>query len=150
MLIPKNHEKLQVISEIVADGFDRLERDGVPYYDDQVFNLARQAIETCMPELLRMSGEVMTIEAMQGISLLDSDNSTPFDGLHVRSVFKRVSIQQLLESATLDDVSLQTSTLDLCVVMTPAYVDPDPQDIVFGKELYVPFSFVTEFEMSEL
>ena len=148
MLVPKNHEKLQVISEIVADGFERLERDGVPYYDDLVFELAQQAIQTCMPELLRLSGEMMTIGGMQGVSI--GEDSLTLDGLRVSSIFKRVSIQQLLESATMEDVTLQTSTLDLCVVMTPAYIDPDPQDIVFGKELYVPFSSVTEFEMSEL
>ena len=149
MLIPKNHEKLQVISEVIADGFERLEREGVPYYDDRVFDLAQQAIQTFMPELVRLSGEVMTIEAQQGVSIGDGD-SMSFDGVRVRSIFKRVIIQQLLESAILEDVSLQTSTLDLCVVMTPAYIDPDPQDIVFGRELYVPFSSVTEFESSEL
>lgn len=148
MFIPKNHEKLQAISEIVADGFDRLERDDVSYYDNRVADLALQAILVCMPELVRMYSEVMTIEAMQGVSIGDDDMS--FDGLRVSSIFRRVSIQQLIESATIEDVSLQTSKIDLCAVMTPVYIDPDPQDIVFGKELYVPFASITEFETSKL
>lgn len=148
MFIPKNHEKLQVISEIIADGYGKLEQDGVPYYDDRVFGLAQQAIRDCMPELVRMSGEVMTIEASRGVSLEDTD-SRSFNGLHVSGTFERASIQQLIEAAMFEEASLDMSTLDLCAVITPRYVDPDPQDIIFGKELYVPFSSITAFEPAE-
>lgn len=145
MFVPRNHEKLQVISEVVADGFGKLDQEGVPHYDDRMFGLAQQAIRDCMPELVRMSNEVVTVEASLGVSVEEGDTPT-YTGLHVTGTFHGVDIQRLIETAILDGMPLDMSAAELCAVITPRYVDPDPKDIVFGKELYVPFSAITEFE----
>lgn len=146
MLLPSNAQKLQTISEIFKDGMEALCAKGASYYDERAEQLAAQAIRSCMPELATFAQSRITAEALQGISLGD-DEAQPFDGVHVGgAVLQRVSIQKIIEQVQIDGLEFETSTHDLCLVMVPTYLDPDPKDIVFGHELYVPFGTVVHFE----
>lgn len=145
MLTPKNHDKLQVISGIVQDGLGKLEEEDIPYYDPRAEKIAAHAIKTCMPELASMAGERILVEALQGVSI-DGNDSAGHDHVRVHGVLQRVSIQRIVEQAYIEGTEFSTSRHDLCAVFTPRYVDPDPSDIVFGQELYVPFGTITEFE----
>lgn len=150
MFIPKNHEKLQVISEIVSDGLDKLEDEGGKYYDDRAYAVAQQAVHDVMPELVRLSGERVAVEAYRGIGVGDTENRTFNGGLFANGVLKSILIQQMVHQETLDDdMAVDTSFYDLCAVIVPRYAEADPQDIVFSSMLYVPFGTITKFEAAQ-
>ena len=145
MLVPKNHEKIQIISGLISGGIDEAERRGAKYYDDSVAEFAATAIRDCMPELVTMQNSRIEIEASKGVSATDEDIRI-FDGLFVEALLKRISIQKLISIETIEDEEFTISNYDLFAVVVPRYVDPDPIDIAFGSELYVPFGAVEKFE----
>ncbi len=144
-LITPNHEKLKIISEIVREELYRHESMGGKYYDEHAGQIAARAIHTCMPELTKMQHTRLIVEAEHGV-LLETDDVTSHKGVRVEAQLQRVAIQQLVILENIDGLPIDFSGYDLCAVLVPRYVDPDPQDIVFGQELYLPFSSIGRFE----
>ncbi len=150
MLIPSNPDKLHACSTVVQDGLDRLNAEGIPYYHDRSEQIAAHAISVCMPELRDYAKQLITIEANTAVSIEQEDDersSNSLTGIHVGGILRSISIQQIIEQMTFDNANVETMRHDLCAVIVPRYYDPDPKDIVFGKELYVPFSEITGFEL---
>ena len=145
MLEIPNHERLQTISDILKGDLEMLDAKGVPYYDPRAEKCAAFAIKTCMPHLGNLSGERVEVEGLQGISL-DAQDVASYENIHVGGVFRSVHIQKIIETAGFEDREFSFSSFDLCAVIVPDYKDPEPTDIIFGKELYVPFSMITKFE----
>lgn len=145
MYIPRNHEKIQTISEVFREEMDKHEQAGGKYYDDTAVHIAGHAIQTLMPELVDMQRSRVIIEANTGISI-ENDTDTPsFEGIHVEALLERVSIQQVIADIALNPLT-RITRYELCAVLRPRYIDPDPQDIVFGNTLVVPFQEVQYFE----
>lgn len=145
MFISKNHEKLSAISEIVHEEVSRHLEMGGAYHDDTSFLIAAKAIKLCMPELVNLSGERVVMQASRGISI-ELQEAAAYDGIAVSAKFERVCLQQLIEQMGDEENQIQIDSFDLCAVMRPVYLDPDPKDLVFGDELYVPFGAVEQFE----
>ncbi len=150
MYIPSNHERMQTISEIIREELNVHESNGGVYHDDIAGQIAARAVQTCMPSLASMRGERVLVEANAGISLQDSVASG-FEGVRVEARLERVAIQSLVRilDESNPDQPLLLTTYDLFAVMRPRYVDPDPQDIVFGDELLIPFEEVRMFEPAQ-
>ncbi len=147
MEMPSNHERLQAISDVVREELSRHEEKGGVYHDLQAAIIAKKAIETCMPGLAELQNSRIIVEASAAVLLGDEDPLS-LDGIHVEGAFQRISIQQVISSIESGETPLQLSTFDLCAVLTPQYADPDPRDLVFGKELYVPFKSIDLFEQA--
>ena len=145
MHIPSNREKIQIISELFREGMDKHELTGGKYYDDTAVALAGHAIQTFMPEIASWQQNRVVVEANSGL-LIDGANVTTLEGMAVEARLERVSIQQLIGNVAIGDIGLSIDHYDLFAVLRPRYVDPDPQDIVFGEEVMVPFSEVRLFE----
>lgn len=146
MLLPNNSDRIQTISEVFRKDIERHEANGGTYYDEKAGQLAKEAIATCMPDLVKLQKERLIVEAARGITL-QGDQVAHHEGLHVEASLARVSIQQLVSTIEDDELgSVALSNFDLFAVLVPHYIDPDPVDIVFGDELLVPFSEIEHFE----
>lgn len=152
MHVPTNPERMQTISEIVAEKLEAHVRRGGTYYDDGAEAIAAQAIHTCMPQLPSLLDTRVTVAANSGLSLVESNTprvgfeAQHHQGIHVIGGLGRVSIQTIVSTMGAGPDALQMSRYDLFAVIKPRYMNPDPVDIVFGNELCVPFSGVTRFE----
>lgn len=145
-LITPNHERLKIISEVVREELGQHESRGGKYYDEQAGKIAARAIHTCMPELAMMQQTRLIVEAENGLLLVDDDESVSQSDIHVEAKLERVSIQVAKSVIPGFDAPVEYSDYDLYAVLVPRYIDPNPQDIVFGQELYVPFSGIERFE----
>jgi hypothetical protein len=148
MLIPSNAEKIKTISEIFREEINDHVNAGGAYYDDRAGQIAAQAIHTIMPDLVDMQGSRVVVESLSGIgsaSNQDKDYSS-FTGLRVEAELKRVSIQQAVHNLMIGDTGLSYVSYDLFAVLSPRFEEPDPVDIVFSQELYVPFGSVEQFD----
>lgn len=57
----------------------------------------------------------------------------------VGATLAAVQIQELHEIIGGGEDSVELVRHDLCAVLVPRFVDPDPVDLVFSDGLYVPF-----------
>jgi hypothetical protein len=150
MLIPSNVERLRTISDIVREELDEHVREGGAYYDERAGQIAARAIQTIMPGLVDMQGSRVVVEAERGIAVLDDEAEQPsFAGVSVEAQLQRVSIQQAVHNLRIDGSELSYVTHDLFAVLTPRFLEPDPVDIVFTKELYIPFGSVENFDPAD-
>lgn len=145
MLVPTQSEKLQVCSAVIQDELLQLHEEGIPYYSDRAAKIAAHAVMTFVPELSELARSTVLVEASQAVSIDNEDSLSFSGGIHVAGVLRSVQIQQVIEEANFEGIPLSSIRFDLCAVLTPKYIDPDPVDIIFGKELYVPFGAITEF-----
>ena len=147
MLLPQNHEKIQTISEIFKEDMDRHEMNGGAYHDEKAGELAARAIQSLMPELADMRQTRIAIEANTGM-VIEGSRSKAYNGVYVQATLERVAIQSMVTKFPADasGFSDQLNQYDLFAVFKPRYTDPNPQDLVFGQEILVPFSDITRFE----
>lgn len=148
MLLPSNQEKFQVISDLFHEAIDTQE---LTYDDPRVDAIAQQAITSCMPELPRLIGERISVEASS--ALAETDESTQqrlvMDGVHVEAAFRGIRIEEQHETTTIDESEFAISYPDLYLYFTQRFYDPEPADIIFDKALRVPLSSVTTFTPNE-
>lgn len=135
-------DQLRASSESFQESMNALQQQGVTYYDDRAYQAAKRAIQNFAPELLSMSGERIAVEAELGVGLEDGD-PRKYGGLAVKAILRSVQIQEIHEFIEEDGSQIELVRHDLCALLVPKYVDPDPVDIVFSGELYVPFGTVT-------
>jgi hypothetical protein len=140
-----NHKKLQRISDHVRLSLMQHETQGGTYYDDTAEQIAGFAIQTVMPELASMRGERVEVEAERALALTDEKEALWLNGMRVEATFQRVGIQMIV--STLYD-TYSSSSYDVFAILRPHYIDPDPREIVFGDELYVPFERVSGFKLA--
>ena len=137
--------QLQASSEAFQQSMETLQTRGVAYHEDPAYIAARQAIENFTPDLLGMSGERVQLEADLGVAI-DEQTSRKYGGLAVSAILRGVQIQELHEVVEDGNYSLELVRYDLCALLSPRFVEPDPVDLLFSGELYVPFSSVTLLE----
>jgi len=143
MLLPQNHERIQTISELFREDMDRHEMEGGHYYDEKAGELAALAIKTLMPHLVDMQQTRVVVEADKGL-LIEGEAPRAYEGVHVEATLERVAIQALMTRVGDDTLNMY----DLFAVFRPHYTDPEPDDLVFGNELFVPFADISKFEQA--
>lgn len=148
MHIPSNHERIQTISEVVQEQLERHREQGGKRDDDKATRIAARAIQELMPQLVEMQRSRVTVEASRGFSVLNR-TSKKIDGLHVQAKLQRVAVNELISTMGTDDDYVALSTFDLHAVLLPRYEDAEPWDLIYGEELYVPFSDIQLFESSD-
>jgi hypothetical protein len=159
----KNHELLNVASELMRQEFAIYELDGGEYDDAVAKLMAKKIINACMPQIMDYLNERVVVEASKAHlietkpaepSVLDTPDATdvrPFDGLHVEAKFKHVEFQPVILNEHIEGFngSLIIQDYDLFAVVQPQYFDAEPDEIVFGDAVMVPFGDVTRFDLSE-
>lgn len=143
-----NHEKLHLISDGVGEALANHVDTGGHYYDGISAHIAARAIHGIMPELMQLRKSRIVIEAGAGVALDIAGRSETLEGLRVEAQFERVSIQGLLATMGSGESALSMMSYDLCAILKPEYVDPEPLEIVFGEEIYVPFGSINLFNTS--
>lgn len=138
-------DQLRACSDSFQDSMVTLQEQGVSYYDDRAYDAARRAIQTFAPDIVAMSGERAQVEADLGVAL-EEEMSRKYGGLAVNAILRGVQIQELHEVVEEGGAKIELVRHDLCALFVPRYVDPDPVDIVFSGELYVPFGSFTLLE----
>lgn len=144
MHIPNNAERMQTISEIIQEELSVHVERGGSYNDDEASAIAQKAIYACMPELAALYTHNVIVEAGLGASVAESYQEI-HAGLRVEAPMKKLAFQAFISTMNTEP-PLSITNYDLCAVLAPRYIDPDPVDIVFGSELYVPFGAVLSFE----
>ena len=146
-----NAEKLRRISRYFKDGVAELEQDAADSsynfsQNDHAFDIARRAIEQFMPELVALTNERVRVGSELGICLSrDKREQDTHEGISVLATFRAIEIQSSIERMEISDGDITFTNYDLCALFIPKFVDPDPVDIVFGGELFVPFGRIEEF-----
>ena len=146
----RNHEMMNITSELMRTEFALHELEGGEYDDDTTKQMAQRVIFSCMPHIADFLQQRVIVEAPKA-HLLDNDDPRPIEGLHVEAKFKNIEFQPVLKKERLEGFmgSLLLQDYDLFAVVRPQYHDPEPDEIVFGDEVMVPFGEVTLFEPSE-
>lgn len=137
--------QLRACSEVFQQSMYELQQRGVAYYDDRAYQAARDAIATYVPDVVAMSGGRVGVEAELGVAL-EGKTLRKFGGVAVNAVLHAVDIQELHEVIEEGGVSIELVRHDLCGLFVPVFVDPDPVELVFGDELYVPFGAITQLD----
>ncbi len=171
----KNHEVMNIASEMMRQEYALHELEGGEYDDPVTKKMARRIILSCMPHIMDFLHARVTVEASQAHLLVTSrveapsgvtsepkgdehlteavvdTDIRPIDGLHVQAKFKNVEFQPTIRHEQLEGYSgsLLVEEYDLFAVVRPQYIDPEPGEIVFGDEVMVPFREVNLFEASE-
>ncbi len=162
----KNHEAMQVTSDLMRQDFSLYELEGGRYDSLATKLMAEKVIFSCMPHIMDYLHSRVIVEATHA-HLLEAENESSsslelvdkpdkptsvqvIDGLHVEAKFKNIEFQPIIRNETLEgyDGTLIIEDYDLFAVMQPHYFDPDPGAMVFSDAVMVPFSEVTLFEPS--
>ncbi len=144
-MIQNNADQLHRISDIVSDEIERHIAQGGQYYDETASVIAARAIRDYMPQLATFQGNQVTVESQMAL-LAEGASYQRLSGARTKAVLSRVCIQQVIESTGEGDSEVVLSRHDLFMTLTPQFVDPDPDIIVFGNELYVPFCEVRRLD----
>ena len=158
----ENHEVMNIASEMMRQEYALHELEGGEYDDEMTKKIAQKVILTFMPHIMDFMHERVIVEAPQahilnttlakvaGETLTETD-VRPVEGLHVEAKFKHVEFQPTIRREHLEGYcgSLLVEEYDLFAVVRPQYVDPEPDAIVFGDEVMVPFREVSLFRPSE-
>lgn len=123
---------------------DSLVAQGISYDDDRAYDAARSAIQLIAPGLLTVSGERVGVEADTGVAI-EGKRARFFGGIAIGAELRRVSIERIQQDEQLEGIRLSTVRHDLCAVLVPDYLRPDPIDLIFMSEIYVPFSSLVGF-----
>lgn len=160
----KNHELMQVASELMRSEFELHELQGGQYDGFATKAMAQKIIFTCMPHVMDYLEGRVIVEASQAQvvippepapkTVLDTPQEAtlkPVEGLYVEAKFKNVEFQPVIRREALPELggSFIVEDYDLFAVMQPQYFDPEPGDLVFGDAVMVPFGEVTRFDPSE-
>jgi len=125
----------------INDEIKILVERGAGFQDDVALEVATLALKRYVPELLKWGSERVTVEAGQCFSI-DGEEVDRFQDVSFSGTLGRIGIRQLNREERLEGgVEMASTSYDLCMVFTPAILDPDPVDLVFGKELIVPLSY---------
>lgn len=100
-----------------------------------------------MPELGSLQKSQLVVDASRAIVLGD-DLAESYEGVHVQATLTRISLQELVSTVPKTEPPLTYTSFDLCAVFEPRYIDPDPQELVFGQEVFIPFRDVTRFDIA--
>ena len=158
----ENHEVMNIASEMMRQEYALHELEGGEYDDETTKMMARRVLLSCVPHIMEFMHERVTVEAPQAHVLttkltkvagetLDETDVRPIEGLHVEAKFKNVEFQPTIRREHLEGYtgSLLVEEYDLFAVVRPQYIDPEPDAIVFGDEVMVPFREVSLFRPSE-
>ena len=135
----RQHDRLQECSWAIDEQMRNLEGMGHDFRSDRALQIAALSLKTYVPEILGMSGERVRIETEECLSIANDDDIDRFGEASFGGTLARISLQQLSRQERLEGLpELHTTRYDLCLVMTPQIVDPEPVDLVFGTEVWVP------------
>jgi len=155
----ENHEVMNIASEMMRAEYARHELEGGEYDDETTKKMARRVLLTCVPHIMEFMHSRVIVEAPAAhvlntnINEFDDGITTeidvrPIEGLHVQAKFKNVEFQPIVRQEEYNG-PLFVEQYDLFAVVRPQYVDPEPDAIVFGDEVMVPFREVSLFRPSE-
>lgn len=140
-------EKLRTASDLFREEAGVLVEKGARYYDDAIFDTAVSALQRVVPEIAALAHSRVGVESGRVVSIDTRDHSSiSFGGVVVEATLKGIILQELREEADFDGVALDRDVIDLCAVLLPRYVDPNPVDVVLRDELYVPLSGIRSLE----
>lgn len=159
----QNHEMMHVASEMMRQEFALYELEGGEYDDVATKLMAKHVIHTFLPHVMDYLNErviveapkahlIETVPATKGVlPTPETTNVRPFEGLHVEAKFRQVEFQPVIRREHVESFngSLLIQDYDLFAVVQPQYFDAEPDQIVFGDAVMVPFGEVTRFEPSE-
>ncbi len=155
----ENHEVMNLASEMMRQEYAQHELEGGQYDDETTKKIARRVLLTCVPHIMKFMHSRVIVEAPVAHVLNTSINEfddgittdidvRPIEGLHVQAKFKNVEFQPIMRQDSYDG-PLFVEQYDLFAVVRPQYVDPEPDEIVFGDEVMVPFGEVALFQAEE-
>lgn len=149
-------ERMNTIAEIVKLEVDTHITEGGMYYDDQAKLIARKAMVSCMPDMPNFLQRSIVVDSEDSL-LFEDLGGKPLKGTTVKKI-EGVHVLARLSKIELQAFRLTTPELGgeidlydygMFAVMEPVFVDPNPGEIAFGDELYIPFGGVMSFEPSE-
>jgi hypothetical protein len=151
---------MNIASEMMRQEYAQHELEGGEYDDETTKKMARRVLLTCVPHIIEFMHTRVVVEAPSAHILntnIDEfvDGITadidvrPIEGLHVQAKFKNVEFQPIVRQEDYNG-PLFIEQYDLFAVVRPQYIDPEPDAIVFGDEVMVPFSEIALFQPSEL
>jgi hypothetical protein len=134
-------QRLLECSFDIDDEIKSLVKSGVGFQDDVAISVAFLALKRYVPEMLQWGSERVAVEAEQCFSI-DGEEVDRYQDVAFSGNLGRISLQQLNREETLESgIEFATTSYDLCMVFTPTILDPDPVDLVFGREILVPLSY---------
>lgn len=143
------HEKLQTISHVAGKAIHEYVDDGGATDDAIAECIASGAIDTIMPELQGLVHTRIALEASHAFSIQQPEKPVPLERVRLYAHLGAVSIRTIISTWEGGDTQLTLEDFDLHLVLVPRYIEPEPDKIAEGYELYVPLKGIEFFEPAE-
>jgi|GEM_PF-1849307 len=143
------HEKLQTISRVAGKAIHEYVDDGGAADDVIAECIASGTIDTIMPELRGLVHTRIALEASHAFSIRQPEKPVPLEDVRLYAHLGAVSIRTIISTWESSNSHLTVEDFDLHLVLVPRYIQPEPDTIAKGYELYVPLNGIEFFEPAE-
>lgn len=146
LLIPK--ENLQMCSRNVSEQVNYLVSEGM-HNPMRAADMARRAILHFAPDLMSFIGKRVKVES-SNVFLLDEESvEGHYDEGSFQARLSRMSVERITSTDSLEGLvtDLEVENCDIALTFKPEFTDPDPIDLVFGRQIIVPLGDVERLEL---